>query len=118
MRPLLAALALIAAATSVQAHQLSVFAFVEAGEVVVESRFSNGSVPVSGEVRVMDAAEALLTTLPLEKDGTARFALDADVAGDGLVILVDTGEGHEDYWILTPDDIARGSGPADRGASR
>jgi nickel transport protein len=27
----------------------------------------------------------------------------------GLVIEVETSEGHKDYWILTPEDIARQS---------
>lgn len=106
----LAALALVGVATSAAAHQLNVFAHVEQGTVVVESKFSNGKVPILGEVRVLDAANALLMTLPLTDDGTVRFALDPATATEGLTIEVSTGEGHENYWILTPEDIARGSG--------
>ena len=50
MRLVLAALALVASATIAMAHQLTVFAFVEDGQVVVESRFSSGNRPQVGEV--------------------------------------------------------------------
>lgn len=111
IRRTLLTLALVAAsATTALAHQLNVFAFVEDGMVNVECKFSNGNVPVSGEVRVLDAQDVLLTTLPLGEDGTAAFPLDPETASDGLKIEVETGEGHDDYWILTPTDIANGSG--------
>jgi nickel transport protein len=98
--------AVLTFSTAAQAHQLTVFAFVEDGMVIVESRFSNGKVPVSGEVRVRDIDDALLQTLPLRADGTATFPLDPEAAANGLMIEVETGEGHDSYWILTPADIA------------
>jgi len=109
MRLLLAALAVAVTAAAAFAHQLTVFAFVENGEVVVETRFSNGNAPQLGEVRVLDAENTPLLTLPLAGDGTARFPLDPAHAATGLMIEVSTGSGHENYWILTPEDIARGS---------
>lgn len=110
MRRFLATLEVVAFATAVQAHQLNVFAFVEDGIVIVETKFSTGKTPVSGAVRVLDAEAKVLQTLALEPDGTVRFPLDAEAAKDGMTIEVITGEGHEDYWILTPEDIARDSG--------
>ncbi len=110
MRRIFATLAVVAFATAAQAHQLNVFAFVEDSTVVVETKFSNGNLPVSGDVRVLNAQSDLLMTLPLGTDGTLRFPLDRKVAAEGMTIEVTTGEGHEDYWILTPEDIARGSG--------
>ncbi|MDF1727818.1 MAG: hypothetical protein P1U53_08715 [Sulfitobacter sp.] len=110
MRRFLASLAVVAFATTAQAHQLNVFAFVEEETVVVETKFSTGKIPVSGEVRVLDAQSRLLHTLALEPNGTVRFPLDTEAATGGITIEVTTGEGHEDYWILTPEDIARGSG--------
>lgn len=103
------ALALILWAGAAIAHQLTVFAFVDAGEVVVEARFSSGRIPVEGTVRVMDAAETLVLETPLAEDGTARFPLDPETAAEGLMIVVITSEGHENYWILTPQDIAGGT---------
>ncbi|KIN75006.1 hypothetical protein Z945_2904 [Sulfitobacter noctilucae] len=91
------------------AHQLIVFAFVEDGAVIVETKFSTGKIPISGEVRIFDAENTLLLTLPLEKDGTVRFPLDPDASTQGLSIEVETSEGHDNYWVLTPDDIERGT---------
>jgi len=108
MRLILIAFAMISWATVSVAHQLNVFAFVEDGTVIVETKFTNGRIPVSGEVRVLDGENASILTLPLEKDGTARFPLDNEVSADGLSIEVETSEGHDNYWILTPDDITRG----------
>lgn len=107
MRLALAALAVAASTATALAHQLNVFAFVEDGEVVVESRFSNGNHPHLGEVRVLDAENTPLLTLPLTEGGTVRFPLDPAHAETGLLIEVTTGEGHENYWVLTPEDIAR-----------
>jgi len=92
------------------AHQLTVFAYVEDTEVVVEAKFSSGRVPAEGEVRVFDAAETLLFTLPIGEAGETRFALPDGASVGGLMIEVEASEGHDNYWILTPDDIARGAG--------
>ncbi len=97
-------------AGAAQAHGLNVFAFVEGDEVVVEAKFSNGRAPVTGDVQVIDAEGHLVARLTLEADGTLRFPLDPQAAEAGLTIEVSTGDGHDDYWILTPEDIARGSG--------
>lgn len=87
------------------AHGLSVFASVDCEAVTVEAKFSNGKLARKGDVRVLDGANALLTTLELQSDGTARVPLDSVDASTGLVIEVDTG-GHDNYWILTPEDIS------------
>jgi len=110
MRRLAVFLAIVLSATAAFAHQLNVFAFVEGDTVVVETKFSSGRIPVSGDVEVSDATSEVILTLQLQEDGTVRFPLDMDVAADGLMIEVSTGDGHSDYWILTPDDISNGSG--------
>lgn len=108
VRTLLAALAMIVPATA-GAHQLNVFATVDCEAVLVEAKFSNGKHPVEGEVRVFDGESTLLTTLALEADGTSRLPLDSVDHSGGLVIEVDVGS-HDDYWIVTPEDIARNCG--------
>ena len=102
------ALAIVAVAFPAAAHKLVVFASVTGGMVNVEAKFSTGRIPKSGEVRVFDATEALVETLPLDPDGVTSFPLDANAASGGLMIEVEAGNGHKDYWLLTPDDIARG----------
>lgn len=103
------ALILALLATPLAAHQLNVFAFVEGTDVVVETKFSSGRVPTSGDVQVFDASDVLLGTLALSGDGTLRFPLDPVVAEGGLRIEVTVGD-HGDYWLLTPQDIAAGLG--------
>lgn len=110
MRHLALALLLSLPAQVAMAHQLTVFAHVDAGEVVVEAKFSSGRIPAEGEVRVFDAAETLLFTLPIGAEGETRFDLPDGAAEGGLMIEVEASDGHDNYWILTPDDIARGAG--------
>ncbi|MEL6978238.1 MAG: hypothetical protein AAGM38_06120 [Pseudomonadota bacterium] len=97
-------------AAPAHAHKLNVFAAVEGAEVAVEAKFSNGKRPVRGVVMVKGDGDAPLLTMPLGPDGAARFALDSVDHASGLTIEVETGEAHRDYWILTPEDIARGRG--------
>ena len=105
----LIALALAALlATPALAHRLSIFASRAGGEVVVEAKFSNGNPAQTGTVKVYDAADRLIRTLELGSDGTARFPLAGETGG--LRIEVDTGHGHSDYWILTPEDLATETG--------
>lgn len=110
LRALLAGCLALGLAATAAAHQLNVFAFVEEGDVVVEAKFSNGKRPVSGEVRVRGGDGTLLLTLPLGENGEARFALSSVEHEEGLAIDVSTGAGHDDYWILTPEDIAAKAG--------
>ncbi|KUF10245.1 hypothetical protein [Pseudoponticoccus marisrubri] len=100
---------LSAAPIGAAAHQLVVFASVDCETVLVEAKFSSGRVAQQGEVRVLDGQNTLLTTLPLAEDGTARIPLESLDYSGGLMIEVDTG-GHDNYWILTPEDIARKCG--------
>ena len=88
------------------AHKLVVFASVDCQAVTVEAKFSNGNAAQLGDVRVLDGNNEVLKTLQLEKDGTARVPLESVDHSGGLVIEVDTGS-HDNYWIVTPDDIAR-----------
>ncbi len=95
-------------AGAARAHLLRVFAFVEDGQVVVEARFASGRLPTGGTVQVFDADGVLLQELPVNPDGNTVFPLPDGAAEGGLVIEVRVSEGHEDYWILTPEDIAAG----------
>ena len=91
------------------AHQLVVFASVDCEAVTVEAKFSNGRITQEGDVRVLDGNNLLLQTLRLNTDGTAIVPLDSVDHSGGLLIEVDTGS-HDNYWIVTPVDIARKCG--------
>lgn len=103
-----AGLALICAVAPLgaAAHQLTVFASVDCEAVQVEAKFSNGRAVQQADVRVLSGDNTVLLTLPIGEDGTLTVPLaDVDHSG-GLSIEVDTGS-HDNYWIVTPDDIAR-----------
>ena len=109
IRTLALVAAMLGAPLGASAHQLVVFASVDCAAVTVEAKFSNGKVTQQGDVRVLDGENNLLRTLPLERDGTAAVALDTVDHSGGLVIEVSTGS-HDNYWIVTPEDIARTCG--------
>ena len=109
IRALALSVAAMAVPLGAAAHQLVVFASVDCEAVTVEAKFSNGRIAKQGEVRVLDGDNAVLTTLQLEADGTATVPLDSFDHSGGLVIEVDTGS-HDNYWIVTPEDIARSCG--------
>jgi len=88
------------------AHQMTVFASTDCETVMVEAKFSNGNPVMIAEVRVLDGNNGLLLTMPINNDGTLTIPLDSVDHSGGLSIEVDTGS-HSNYWIVTPDDIAR-----------
>ena len=108
MRALLAFIAIGLLSGPALAHDLRVFASVMGSEVTVEAKFSSGKLPASGEVRVKDQNGNLLQTLPVGQGGITTFMLPESKTFEGLMIEVETGEGHEDYWLLTESDIAKG----------
>lgn len=108
MRSVLAVCAVFLLSMPVFAHDLRVFASVLGSVVTVETKFSSGRIPVAGEVRVLDEAGAILLTLPMGQGGFTIFDLPDNADKTGLMIEVEAGDGHEDYWLLTPDDIAAG----------
>lgn len=106
IRALLIAGCLAAAPIGAAAHQMVVFASSDCAAVTVEAKFSNGNPVQIAEVRVLDGESKLLLTLPIEEDGTAVVPLESVDHSGGLLIEVDTGS-HDNYWIVTPEDIAR-----------
>ncbi|WP_131802592.1 hypothetical protein [Yoonia litorea] len=107
IRKLALATGLAVAPMGASAHQLIVFASVDCEAVTVEAKFSNGNAVQEAEVRVFDGQNSLLTTLPINTDGTVSLPLESVDHATGLLIEVDTGS-HDNYWIVTPDDIATG----------
>ncbi len=86
------------------AHRLVIYAYAEAGEVIVEARFSNERPAQIGTIKVALEDETVLMEVPLDPSGETRIAIDAAFS-PGVIVTVETSEGHEDYWVLTPDDL-------------
>ena len=86
------------------AHGMKVVASTDCEGLLVEATFSNGKAVPEAEVEVRGGDNQPLATLPLV-DGTAEARLDDLDHSGGLLVLIDT-DGHDDFWILTPADIA------------
>jgi len=100
-------LALIAAllvAAPALAHRLVIYAFVEDDIIVLEAFFSNDAPAAKGTITLKDGQGTVLAEMPLSDSGETRFAIPPGAA-EGLAIEVLTDAGHEDYWILTPEDL-------------
>ena len=80
---------------SATAHQLSVFAKVQNDTVLITAHFADGSAVKSGVLRIFDAHDVWPIMLP------------AAPYQNGLRIIIDAGNGHDGYWILTPIDFSQ-----------
>ncbi|TGN67564.1 hypothetical protein E4L95_04595 [Paracoccus liaowanqingii] len=96
-------MALLVCAGPAAAHQLSVFARVEDGVVLIEAAFPDGRPVATGTLRILDATGALIIEQPVTPPYPIRFAVGDHT--DGLRIEVDAGGGHDNYWLLTPQDL-------------
>lgn len=96
------------AAGPAAAHRLVIYAYADAGDVVVEARFDSGTPVKRGEITLRDGSDAELARSPVDPDGETRLPVPAG-SEDGMVVEVLTGEGHSEYWILTADDLAQGA---------
>ena len=111
----LALLFIIGYASPSVAHKLSVFAWVEGNTVKVEGKLPKGKRPKQGMIFVYDGADRLLLKKQIQPDGTATFPLQNWESG--LKIVMDIGEGHQSYWILTPFDIRQQLGETKKSES-
>ena len=98
--------ALLGLGLEANAHQLNVFASTDCESVLVEAKFSTGRRPVSGEVRILDGENRLLATGTLTDKGTLDIPWTELQTSTGLLVEVRSGA-HDDYWIMTPEDIAK-----------
>jgi len=106
MRVIAIAALLAMAPIAASAHKMNVFASVDCEAVQVEAKFANGNAVRKAKVRVLDGENTVQATMDIQPDGTARVPLESVDYSGGLVIEVDTGS-HDEYWIVTPEDIAK-----------
>lgn len=90
------------------AHRVNVFAFVQGGEIVVESWYSKSKKVRHGNIEVQDAqsGETLLTGMT-DEQGLWRFPIpeQARSSGAGLRILLQAGEGHQNEWTVQASEF-------------
>ncbi|MCH2163940.1 MAG: hypothetical protein MK098_04710 [Marinovum sp.] len=99
--------ALVLPATAL-AHELVISAKTDCDVLMVAVTYPSGRAVKQGDVRVSDGDNLLQATGTLSSDGTAQFELDTFDHSGGVLVVVQSGH-HDDYWILTPEDIAQSS---------
>lgn len=117
MRSFLLALALVLLVQGTAlAHRVNVFAFVQGGEIVVESWYSKSKKVRHGNIEVQNAqsGETLLTGMT-DEQGLWRFPIpeQARSSGAGLRILLQAGEGHQNEWTVQASEFLDTPRPAE-----
>lgn len=112
----LAALLLLCAAAPALAHKVTLFAYVESGQVVVDAFYSRSNKVRSGKILVADAAtgEKYLEVVT-DEAGAARFPIPekALAARRDLKLTLAAGEGHRNETLVRAGEF----GPAPKAAA-
>lgn len=99
---LLAAVSILAFASSALAHKLNVFAYAEAGKVFVEVYFADGKPVENGKVAVFSNNGQKIFEGTTGKDGKSSFPIPAK---DDLKIEVDASLGHKNTFTLRKEEL-------------
>jgi len=90
-----------------QAHKLNVFSWADDKEVYGEAFFSGGRKAKNVPVHVRDAeSHTTLLTTQTDEEGKFQFVppQQAVQQKSGLMITVETGDGHRGEWLLAADE--------------
>ncbi len=94
-------------ATPALAHKVSVFAYVEDGQLFVEGYFADGKKAMNSDVAVYDDSGALLFEGKTDDQGVLIFPVPA--TGSDLRISLNAGGGHKGEYVIPADEL--GSAP-------
>ncbi len=94
---------LFLASLQAMAHQLTVFATVENGAAKITAKFADGTDVSAGRLKIYSAEDTLVLSQDMSGAWPVYFPVEAHLGG--LRIEVDAGNGHSNYWILTPGDM-------------
>lgn len=89
------------------AHPFNVFARSDCVTLTVQASINDGDAPSEGAVTLLNGDNVVVAKTELVGDtGMAEVTLEGlDLTG-GVRAEVVSG-GHSDYWVLTPEDLAR-----------
>lgn len=90
-----------------EAHPFNVYATTDCVTITVMASINDGQVPSEGAVTLMNGDDVVVATTELVgNSGKVEISLDGlDITG-GIRAEVASGA-HSDYWVLTPEDMAR-----------
>jgi len=87
------------------AHKVNVFAVAEGGAVSGEGYFAGGAKAQKVPVEILDASGAVIAQGVTEKDGTFKILLPSQISPP-LKVVLKAGDGHQNDFILTAQDLA------------
>lgn len=85
------------------AHRLNVFAYVEGGDVVVETYFSDGKKARGADIDARHADGTLVASGTTADDGTFRFAV--PTTPGALRVVASTGDGHRGEYEMAAEEL-------------
>lgn len=85
------------------AHKVTVFAWVEDGQVHTESKFSGGKRVKEGTIEVFDHQDAKV--LEGKTDAQGYFAFPVPDKAEKLKIVLKAGMGHGNHWIINAQEL-------------
>jgi nickel transport protein len=95
-----------AASSPATAHQFNVFATTDCVTITVMATLESGRPPETGLVLLRNDQHEVVATQDLGSTGTTDIPLAGLDVSSGITAEVFSGD-HGDYWVLTPDDMAR-----------
>lgn len=99
----LLALGLLLAYIPAQAHNVTIFAWVEGDTVYTESKFSGGRRPKQAPVEVYDMQGKKLLEGKTDDKGEFSFTVPQKT---GLRIVLKAGMGHQAEWVVPAEEIS------------
>lgn len=95
--------ALFTISTTVQAHKLNMFAYVEDEEIYVEAYFANGKRAKNSVIEVYDPQDQLLYNSTTDEEGGHQFTIPQKTE---LRIVINAGMGHQTEYILPRSEFS------------
>ena len=94
--------------TYVYAHRVSIFAWVENGIVQVQGKFSTSSPARFSKITVLNPKNNdVLLDGKTDENGCFAFPVPDGADQHGLLLKIDAGEGHQNQWIMDPQEFPR-----------
>lgn len=101
-------LTLLCPSTSALAHRVHLFAYVQQGEIVVDSRFSKSKPVQQGRIEIFEASSGkLLLHGESDAQGISRFTIPPELLAKpvDLRLVLKAGEGHQTQWLLPAGEL-------------
>lgn len=92
----------VLSASTVYAHKVSVFGWVDGDQIYVEGRISGGKKPVGAKIEVFNKQGKLLHEGVTDRQGAYHFKIPETA---DLNIILKAGLGHQAEWMIPKEDL-------------